>query len=498
MRAYQALVAAAMRMEERSDLMQALEWLERLAPPHIVAPLAFPGTPFGLPVPNNDLDSVAHYWAKGEEPPKPHRPVDLKTIKQVGGQWMPEPGPIHYVWRMDGAGDESDAVAASRLGCIARSVVALGWGIDLAVGDAGLVSETYVNSLPGKRWVPGQATAGTELRIPLPGTMSDLVERHTQFLERLGPDGDAYSPPAPLSIFGTTRYRLDGDPLVRPCAAFSLLTLDGSRLRPFSTVRQGLTVAGMLRHATRLAAESSQWATETVNALVLGHVGRSVGYDEPAGARRFAYLPLPSLEYRGKAGSRVVGDIRRALVTSFAEGMDDEINWARRMLSGQDLIDEATTQPVAFVSALPATDRSVSTYTEPSSSWATVTPVVLPGFDDPSHYRRRLVKGVGADEQRRLLGKLSDRIDGLLRKAIVQAGFPRILADHAELDWGKGGFWPGTDLADRYGVPDHLKGFPRYHVRVVWRDESGGPISVPGPICLGGGRFYGLGLFAAE
>lgn len=90
------------------------------------------------------------------------------------------------------------------------------------------------------------------------------------------------------------------------------------------------------------------------------------------------------------------------------------------------------------------------------------------------------------------------RIEGLLRKAITQAGFSQELADHAELEWRNVGFWPGADLADRYGVPDHLKRFPRFHVRVHWRNAHERPAQVAGPICLGGGRFYGLGLFARE
>jgi CRISPR-associated protein Csb2 len=96
-----------------------------------------------------------------------------------------------------------------------------------------------------------------------------------------------------------------------------------------------------------------------------------------------------------------------------------------------------------------------------------------------------------------MLARLSNRIDGLLRKAIVQAGFPEELADRAELEWRKVGFWPGTDLADRYGVPDHLRRFPRFHVKIQWRDARGNAVEVPGPVCFGGGRFYGLGLFAA-
>ena len=92
---------------------------------------------------------------------------------------------------------------------------------------------------------------------------------------------------------------------------------------------------------------------------------------------------------------------------------------------------------------------------------------------------------------------LHRRIDGLLRKAIVQAGFSQVLADHADLEWRSTGFWPGTDLARHYGVPEHLRRFSRYHVRLKWCDERGRPVNVPGPICIGGGRFYGLGLFAA-
>ena len=123
--------------------------------------------------------------------------------------------------------------------------------------------------------------------------------------------------------------------------------------------------------------------------------------------------------------------------------------------------------------------------------------MVLPGYDDPNHYRRRLKKGAGSDGQKRLLQSLDARIEALLRKAITRAGFSQELADHAELDWRKVGFWPGADMADRYGVPDHLRRFPRFNVKVCWRDAKNQPVDVPGPVCFGGGRFYGVGLFAA-
>ena len=46
--------------------------------------------------------------------------------------------------------------------------------------------------------------------------------------------------------------------------------------------------------------------------------------------------------------------------------------------------------------------------------------------------------------------------------------------------------------ARRYVVGAHHCCLPRYHVRVTW------PVPVRGPLCLGAGRYYGMGLFAAE
>ena len=123
------------------------------------------------------------------------------------------------------------------------------------------------------------------------------------------------------------------------------------------------------------------------------------------------------------------------------------------------LIEEDAHKPVAILSAIPANDGIVANYVQPSSTWATVTPVVLPGYDDPAHYRRRLKRGVEAQEQRELLDKLYSRTDALLRKAITQAGLSQELADHAHLEWRKVGFWPGAELADQYGVSSAFEAF---------------------------------------
>jgi CRISPR-associated protein Csb2 len=216
----------------------------------------------------------------------------------------------------------------------------------------------------------------------------------------------------------------------------------------------------------------------------------------PVTTARFGWLPLPSLEARGEEGTRV-GAIRRVIITSFGEDLEAEIAGVRRALAGDELKRSDIARPEALLSLLPVTDTMVRQYTRSAAAWATVTPVVLPGYDDPDHYRRRLKNGVTADDQNRYLHLLDRRIESLLRKAINQAGFSQALAEHAQLEWRTTGFWPGVELASRYAVPDHLARFPRLHVKVSWRDGEGSSIHISGPVCIGGGRFYGLGLFAA-
>jgi CRISPR-associated protein Csb2 len=133
-----------------------------------------------------------------------------------------------------------------------------------------------------------------------------------------------------------------------------------------------------------------------------------------------------------------------------------------------------------------------------------VTPVTLPGYDDRRKLRRRLfpdpesgAHSPDPEEQRALLARLDRRIDLLLRKAIVQAGYSEELAQHAAIEWRTVGFWPGTEPSTRYPYPDKLRRNRRLHVRLTWHDAAGQPIRIPGPICLGGGRFHGGGLFAA-
>jgi CRISPR-associated protein Csb2 len=501
LRVFQSLIATAARRnagEPASSVRAALEWLEEQQPPVVFAPAGFEGAGRRLSVPNNAMDIVARAWSRGNESNSGDaNPATHRTMKAVRPTLLLGDA-THYLWQLpDPVPDEVHGYVKS-LSEVASSTAALGWGLDMVVGHGAIISNDDADALPGERWLPMNNAREGGLRVPIGDTLKDVIDRHKRFLKRMDCDGSFAAPP-PLSVYMKINYRRATDPQSHSVAAFSLLELDASGFRAFDAARQALTVAGMMRGAAKAAATQAGWSEPKIDAFILGH-GDTIdsGAHIAVGPRRFAYLPLPSIEGRGEGRARVAGSVRRVMLSSFADDCEAEIAWARRALSGQELIQEKKDQkrPVALLSLIPATEKVVGYYIQTAVAWATVTPVVLPGYDDPKHFRRRMEREIGAEEQKVLLERLDDRIDGLLRKAIVQAGLPQVLADHAEIEWRKVGFWPGTDLADRYGVPDHLNRFPRFHVKIQWRDTQNRPVPVSGPICLGGGRFYGLGLFA--
>jgi CRISPR-associated protein Csb2 len=501
LRVFQALVAAAARRNagELSEGAQfALKWLEaREQPPLVIAPVAIEGSSYHLSVPNNAMDIVARAWVRGSDSSSGDaNPATHRSMKPVHPTLLCNSDSVQYLWGISYPLTTDARSHLQFLSETARSIVALGWGSDLAVGHGMVLTEEQADELPGERWMPGQRASEYGLRVPIRGTLDDLMNHHKHFLNRLSADG--FIPPPPLTTYENVEYKRAIEPRRRPIAAFSLLRPDASGFRAFDTARRGLTVTGMLRNAVKIAAGQSGWAESKIATFVLGHGESHPGERHVAvGTRRFAYLPLPTMESRNNGHAPVAGSIRRVMLSGIAGECEDEIAWAKRMMSSQELIDAAAKTPVAVLSLIPASDNVVQRYTRRAETWATVTPVVLPGYDDPRHYRLRMQRKIGAEEQRRLLQHLDERVDVLLRKAIAHAGFSKLLADNADLQVREVGFWQGTEPAERYGVPDHLKRFPRYHVKIRWRNLNGNSVEIPGPICLGGGRFYGLGLFAA-
>jgi CRISPR-associated protein Csb2 len=480
LRLFQALVAsAAARWGDRQQVDYAgpaLKWLEGRVP-EIVAPRGHQGSPYRLSVPNNAMDKVARAWSKGnyfgqgDANPATHR-----AMKTVHPTWLAGEETIHYLWKLSAKLSGEEQTYIEVVSAAARHLVALGWGIDLVAGGGRMLTAEETNALTGERWIPLNAQAGHTLRVPSNGTLDALRTRYQSFLDRVS---SKFNPAQPLTVFREVVYARDTDPRDRPLTAFQVLTPDAARLRMFNQLTPG-RVSGMVRHAARLAAEAGNHDPDWVKTYVLGHGDGTSGQAKGTlGDERFAYLPLPSVEERARKHSGknyVIGGIRRVLVVEPAGGSGQPTEWTRRVLSGQDLIEESTGEVVGLLSLIPKSDGRLRHFVGKSDVWATVSPVVLPGFDDNSN----------------------SKAEALLRKAIVQAGFPETLAARALLDWRSVGYWMGVDPARRFRVPPYLASFPRYHVRIQWRDTTGQPVNVQGPVCIGAGRYCGLGLFAVE
>lgn len=475
MRVYQALVAASARAGILSSLQGALAWLEQRDPPRILAPEGLQGAAgYRLSVPHNAMDRVARDWCRGQ----PGDAAKHRALKDVRPLRLAEDAAVHYVWTLR----SEETSTASALVAAARAVVALGWGLDLVVGDGAVVDAPRLAKLSERMtaWEP-RSDGRRRLRTPVAGTLADLQRRHASFLVRTSLADPTLRPPPALSAFAITPYARAGQPPTVEVAGFTMMRVDSLGFRAFDAARSVKAIAGMLRHAVRTAAERAGWDEARVAASVLGH-GRG---DEP----RLLLVPVPSVEPRGE-GREVVGAVRRVMLyTTDPDG--HEAAWAAHALGGMDLIEEGTGEVQAVLAAAPPDDRVLGRYLSESRTWVSATPIVLPGFDDRDGLRARLRLAKDGSEQRLLLGRLGRRREALVRKALLQAGLGEEIASSADIAIRETGFVAGVENASRYAVPRHLAGTPRFHLRLRW------PQPVPGPLCIGRGRFSGMGLLVA-
>jgi CRISPR-associated protein Csb2 len=459
LRVFQALVAAAATRWRETQFHEcaapSLHWLERQHAPSVVACVGQPASvKYRLYVPDNVADKVAKSWAGGREASI----ADYRTEKDVRPTRLHGEA-VHYVFPLSDDGCPHLDV----LRTAARSITHLGWGVDMVAGNASIISEEEVAKLPGQRWRSVEETSAGGCRVPIEGTLQDLIDKHNAFLSRLGPDG--FNPVPPLSAFRVVGYRRATEPSQRQFAAFSILKADASGSRPFDATRRTRDVAGMVRHAVADAARRHGWSDEQINVFVHGKTPE--GDHAASGEKspdRFLYLPLPTVN---RALDRVES-IRRVLIAAPAH-CREQAAWVRRALAGADLKNESG-EIAALATNLPASDWVLRQYVAASTAWSTVTPVILPGHDDRDPAKA---------------GKL-------LKTAFAQAGYAPELVNQTELEWRRVAFRAGVDLASRYLPPKNLENKPRYHVRVRF------PQAIAGPLVVGSGRFRGFGLFARD
>ncbi len=448
LRLFQALVAGATagrHQQSWEDKKHAFEWLERQPPPEIITPKAVRALAYKAFVPNNDGDK------------QPNR-QDRLTSKLHLPHRILEDSAIHYLWKLS---SEQDKTSANTIAAEAKKLLALGWGIDMAIGHGQILDEESALALEGERWRP-QRIRGTnhKLRAPQSGTLENLLRTHASKLASLR-KGGIYTPPIPLSNYQEFVYLRSGEIPPRPYAAFALEQIDrttsSTRWRAFDHTYVA-KVAAMLRHLTLETAQLDRHTFEGgIEKYVAGHI--TTPEEESI---RFSYLPLPSV---GHPNSR--GMIRRVLIAEPHGGSGDHATWASQRLIGRVVKESEMGKPraVAVLGMLDEDDRRmVCRYTNKSRSWVSVTPVILPGHDD---------------------GKYEKAIK-LLVKAFRQAG---LNAEIEDLFLCKSPLVAGSSHVSSYFRPSHLTNKPAWHVRVIFRSHVGGPLAI------GAGRHVGLGLF---
>lgn len=440
MRLFQALIAGhnqgRARIEPDERFQTALRWLERLPPPEVRACEASPGSRCRVFVPNNDDDIAMRSWARG----RPESPLDrAKRYTEKSRQpWLlEEDRSVRYLWAVP-AGEEAAAQVVAE--CAAR-ITALGWGLDMVVAKGELLATE--TRLPGIAYqpCPDQRT-GPVLRVPVPGSYESAERRYRAFLQSGWHEGGLTFSKPPLD-YGQVGYAREGEQAGPHYASFRLLTLDG-RASYRRDARQTVATAAMVRHAVHEVLRQ-ELDSDRLQEL-MGH-GRQGG--------QIACLPLPTVGHLHADGL-----IRRVLLKAPDAGILRRLMWA---LDGWEL--KADGKPVALLSLIEERDGVVAQFTRASEWWETATPVVLPGYDR--------------------LGERKHKTGKLIGRALAQSGLE--LTGVREIWYQMAPWQRHGHRAGEYRVAEYMR-YPQYHVRLRLQNP------VKGPLALGAGRYFGLGL----
>ncbi len=470
LRFFQALVcASATRCREtqfQDAVRTALEWIEKLQPSVVTPQVAAQSFGYRMYVPNNSGDLMTAAWARGDTETSMAK---FRVEKDVRPTNLNDDA-VHYLYPLPDACPDLDQ-HLDILRSAARSITHLGWGIDMVAGNAEVLDEQQVAGLQGERWEPSASGSGTGLRVPVEGTLAALAERHERFLGRLSHDG--FRPVPPLTKFKVVSYRRAGDPLSRPFKVFHLINPDEGQPheRPFSYPHQRfIHIAAMVRHLA-IDAMSRDKPRGTpdgwVDTYVAGHAKPGVA-EHP----RFSYIPLPSIGHAHTDPS-----IRRVMITAPTGDERWLDHLASRLVGCQLQPLEGTKLPHPPILDLPRNQAVVGQYTGEANTWASVTPVILPGHNDHS----------------------SSKTQKLIEKALTQAG----IEVPCEYEWRAVSWFPKSLTAHKYDRqkneigyirPQHLLNFSAVHLRITFKDG----LQFPGPLAIGAGRHCGFGLFAAH
>jgi CRISPR-associated protein Csb2 len=482
MRAFQALLNAACLRTRGAplppELRTALQLIEGIRP-SIIAPAAtLSTTGHRVYVPHNQTDLVAAAWSRGnvDESIASHRiEKDVRAHRiEATGAGLPS---LHYLYSLEGTDADADELLNAVRPAV-RSIYCLGWGIDQVVADATLVDSPNPQR-HGEPWRP-TPRGGRRLRVHRQGSLEALSARHDNFLRRLV-DGN-WTPVPQVATVDYVRYRRDADAVGRPAAVFKLLDSNDDTVT-YSNAKL-IHIAGMVRHAAINAMDRNpprelrgRDRAEWLESYVAGH-RRQHDQADKAPHTQLSYVPMQSV-----ATTTTDPGVRRVMIIA---PVGDEA-WLEHLASR---LNGTLLKPLPNTALPPGTrlervddrrkDAVRDKYLAPAVTWASVTPVILPGHDDHKAEKTR----------------------NLIERALIQSGinqpcefewsafshFRKMLPAHK---YRKDPSDPGKKILINYIRPDHLLEQSAVHLRLVFTAP------VPGPLTIGAGRHCGFGLMAS-
>jgi CRISPR-associated protein Csb2 len=359
----------------------------------------------------------------------------------------------------------------------------------MAYADARLIEQAELEGLQGVRWHPRVGAQRNDGMLRVPGadpehsedSLTDLKRAHLSATSRIEHGKPLRTVEKPR-VFGRVFYASSERPLGWPYELFALRDESGDSLAyPLAKISH---VAAWLRCAAIKAMrpdmngypppdldEPEKWVVATV-----------AGHRNPTaeGHGQFSYVPLPSI---GQEHADAM--IRRVMIVApFHE--ETHLRHLGEQMDGMPLTAESNsdvvTPPILHRMTLDNVSRC---YLATADTWASVTPVILPGHND--HKPAKTVK--------------------LIQRALQQSGIEAA----CEFTWQAVPFFNNTLSAhkyDRHGRhvgyhrPAHLKDLAAIHLQIRFghgTDVSKShwiPCNAQGPLIVGSGRHCGLGLFA--
>ena len=430
----------------RSIEAPGLDWLEQQLPPLILATDEPEAVRLRRSIPNN------------ADPRKPQAVMSLRDIVRRRIEH-----PVRYCYPLR---TTSDRDAAQRVIAAAAQAHTLGTGEDMCTVRGAVGAHAPESNASVRLWLPmadafGSVRVDSEvwLRVPVPGSLRSLEDRFQAFQRRLHPGADGFARPvAAPGLHRTVAYRPSDD--VPRTSLFALRLMQANDEKTFRTfhVEDAVIVAGMLRHAAMRIARTSAPALADFAA----------GYGPESNPNwRMSWVPVPSVGHEHADGL-----IRRGLWLGRAADARSLGELAAGMpVDGIPLIDEASGEFAATAVPVDAGEEPVLRhYLIGSKEWVSVTPVVLPG-DYGGGDLRVMTK--------------------LLHKAVRESGIDPGLVEGAE--FSKSGFLRQAPRVRDVKLKDwNARNLILYHVRLRFKCQ------VRGPIVLGRGRHFGLGLFCAN